>query len=312
MLPERPRVDAATFDLRHLPRAAVDTDLHARHADLAGPCRATDDRWAWPKALAGHRARDERVHREAVDAGARAAGSGLAPAVVDRLERPVERARDGPDRRQPLHRIHRVPAGHDHTQGPAEGHRDRFAVHLVREQGVGMERLMERQRAGVRVDTRVLAGSAVGAAQHDLDRFSRDPGAAQDVAERDARPDGLGDRADPPWSPSPGRSSSVRLCPAHSSTTGRVRCSNVRSVTAGRTIGSDIAPPSARAHVSGSTGGVGKWFRRKCATVAGRRAWSAVSEAGRFTAAASSIIITLSIDIVEYHSTRTARDGQLP
>ena len=47
----------------------------------------------------------------------------------------------------------------------------------------------------------MLAGSAVGAAQHDLDGIVGDSGAAKDVAERHARPDRLGDRSDPPREP---------------------------------------------------------------------------------------------------------------
>ena len=96
-----------------------------------------------------------------------------------------------------------------------------------------MERLRTGSERAYDVDARVLAGSAVGTAQHDLDRFVRDP-AHVGLAERHAVQTASETAPTPHGSPSPGWSSSARLCPAHSSTTGRVRCSNVRSVTAGR------------------------------------------------------------------------------
>src|SRR5918996_3234553 len=198
-----PAAERVGLELRLGPgRAAVGRDVHAHDRGDARPGATLHHVLA-----DGYdsRARQElgdprRDHQRAdVDSANRLADLVLIPAepVGVALLVAVEGLVDHVDAREPLHARHPVPAGNEQPERKAVLRRERHPVHLVREEHVVAERVLERDAARVVLLLAAL-DAAVEPGEQYLDRAVPDSRLLQQASQRRASPACGPDRLEEP------------------------------------------------------------------------------------------------------------------
>ena len=182
-------------------RTAVHADLDRGDGSRTGPGDAEQAIGADAEDRAALRADNFGLHGHRSDGDLFQASRRSPPldGVFHRLEITCEGAVEHFDPSQPFHRGYAVPAGDKQPQWKTVHGFQRLAVHLKDQQRVAIEGFFQGQTAGkVHRLGMVGLGPFVGPLEQDLDGAGFDLGSFQELADGDAGPLAMSDRAGPP------------------------------------------------------------------------------------------------------------------